>query len=145
MAKAISLEEKYGGAKGFWLNTLVGSMAFIQGEYGDEGLNKYLTFFGKSFAEQWKQAAGEGAQKAVNFNRQLFQIVGNEMSVLEESADKATWQATKCGCEGIVPTGPESLLCKFCDAAVVETAKALGWKATAKVGTIPDEWSVTTT
>jgi hypothetical protein len=83
--------------------------------------------------------------KALNFARANFEIVGNDIRVLEESPRKVVFQATACGPSKIGVGGPGTPLCEFCAASWLETSKLLGWKATAKTGKIPCEWSVTTT
>ena len=145
VAKALSLEEKLAGAKSFANMGIINAIAFIRSNYGDEGVRKFLVVFAKPLSEQWKQMPGEGALKALNNARALFQIVGNDIRVLEESPRKVVYQATVCGPSKIGVGGPGTPLCEFCAAAVVETAKVLGWKATAKTGRIPCEWSITTT
>jgi hypothetical protein len=77
-------------------------------------------------------------------SRTYFQIVGNDMKVLEESPRKVVFQATTCGPSKVGVKAP-SPLCEFCAASWLEPAKLLGWKATAKTGKIPCEWSATTT
>jgi hypothetical protein len=86
-----------------------------------------------------KQTPGEGALKALNNVRAFFQVVGNDMKVLEESPRKVVFQATTCGPSKTGVGDPETPLCEFCAASFLETAKLLGWKATAKTGKIP--WS----
>jgi hypothetical protein len=147
MAKALSLEEKLAGARSFGNMGMISAIAFIRSNYGDEGVKKFFAAFAKGSvnSDVWKQTPGEGALKALNYARTFFQIVGNDIKVLEESPRKVVLQATTCGASKIGAGGPGTPLCEFCAASVVDTAKLLGWKATAKTGKIPCEWSVTTT
>ena len=144
MAKALSLEEKLAGAKSLANTVIINAVAFIRSNYGDEGVKKFLTSFAKPLSEQWEKTPGEGALKALNNARALFQIVGNDIRVLEESPRKVVYHATICGPSKLGVGGPGTPLCEFCAAGVVEPAKVLGWKATAKTGKIPCEFSVTT-
>jgi hypothetical protein len=147
MAKALSLEEKLAGARSLFAMGIMNAMVFIRSNYGDEGVKKFLAAFAKGSvnSEQWKQTPGEGALKALNYARAFFQVVGNDVKVLEESPRKVVIQATTCGASKTGIAGPGKPLCEFCGQGVVETAKVLGWKATAKTGKIPCEWSITTT
>jgi len=145
MAKALSLEEKLAGARSFANMGIINAIAVIRSNYGDAGVKKYFAAFVKPLSEQWKKTPGEGVLKALNNARALFQIVGNDIKVLKESPTKVVYQATTCGPSKIGVGGPGSPLCEFCAMAVVEPAKVLGWKATAKTGKIPCEWSVATT
>jgi len=144
MAKALSLEEKLAGARSLANMGIVNAIVFIRSNYGDEGVKKFLAVFAKPLSEQWKKTPGEGALKALNWARGLFQIVGNDIKVVEESPRKVVYQATTCG-PSKIGFQPRTPLCEFCAAAVVETARVLGWKATAKTGKIPCEWSITIT
>jgi hypothetical protein len=145
MAKVLSLEEKLAGARSFGNMGVITAIAFIRSNYGDEGVKKFLAAFAKPLSEQVKATPGEGALKALNNIREYFQIVGNDMRVLEESPKKVVFQATACGPSKVGVGGPGTPLCEFCAASFLETAKLLGWKATAKTGKIPCEFSVTTT
>jgi hypothetical protein len=148
MAKALSLEEKLAGARSFGNRGMINAITFIRSNYGDEGVKKFFAFRAKDLlnSEQWKKTPGEGALKVLNYVRAYFQIAGNEIKVLEESPRKIVFQATVCGPSKVgVTTGPGTPLCEFCAAAILESAKVLGWKATAKTGKIPCEWSITTT
>jgi len=144
MAKALSLEEKLAGARSLGYMGIINAIVFIRSNYGDEAVKKFLAVFAEPLSEQWKKMPGEGALKALNNARALFQIVGNDIKVLEESPRKVVYQVTTCGPSKIGVKTP-SPLCEFCAAGVVETAKVLGWKATAKTGKVPCEWSITTT
>ena len=145
MAKTLSLEEKLAGARSFGNMGMISTIAFIRSNYGDEGVKKFFAAFAKPLSEQVKKTPGEGALKALNNVREFFQFVGNDMRVLEESPKKVVFQATSCGPSKVGVGGPGTPLCEFCAASLLETAKLLGWKATAKTGKIPCEWSVTTT
>ena len=145
MANALSLEEKLAGARSFANMGIINAIAFIRSNYGDEGVKKFFAVFAKPLSEQWEKTPGEGALKALSNARALFQIVGNDIRVLEESPRKVVYQATICGPSKIGVGGPGTPLCEFCAAGVVGPAKVLGWKATAKTGKIPCEFSVTTT
>jgi hypothetical protein len=146
MAKALTPEEKLAGARSFGGAGITSAIAFIKSNYGDEGVKKYLAFFAKEFlkSEQWKKTPGEGALKALNYTRGFFQAVGNDIKVLEESPRKVVFQATACGASKAGIAGPGAPLCEFCGASFLEMAKQLGWKATAKTGKIPCQWSVAT-
>jgi hypothetical protein len=145
MAKALSLEEKLAGARSLGNMGWMSAVAFIKSSYGSEAVKKFFAEVARHYSEQWKQMPGEGALKALNFSRHGFQVVGNDIKVLEESPRKVVFQATTCGPSKIGVGGPGTPLCEFCAAAVVETARALGWKATAKTGKTPCEWSISTT
>jgi hypothetical protein len=145
MAKALSLEEKLAGARSFSNMGMITTIAFIRSNYGDEAVKKFFAAFAKPLAEQMKKTPGEGALKALNNVREFFQVVGNDMRVLEESPRKVVFQATSCGPSKAGVGGPGTPLCEFCAASFLETSKLLGWKATAKTGKIPCEWSITTT
>ena len=145
MAKALSSEEKLAGARSFGNMGWMSAIAFIKSSYGNEAVKKFFAEVAKPYSQQWKQSPGEGALKALNFARTGFQIVGNEIKVLEESPRKVVFQATTCGPSKTGVGGPGTPLCEFCAALVVEPAKVLGWKATAKTGKTPCEWSVATT
>jgi hypothetical protein len=145
MGKALSLEEKLAGARSFGNMGMISAIAFIRSNYGDEGVKKFFAAFAKNSvnSDVWKQTPGEGALKALNYARTFFQIAGNDIKVLEESPRKVVLQATTCGASKLGVKIP-SPLCEFCAASVVESAKVLGWKATAKTGKTPCEWSITT-
>jgi hypothetical protein len=145
MAKALSLEEKLAGARSFGNMGWISAITFVRSNYGNEAVKKFFAEVAKPTSEQVKQTPGEGALKALNYIRAGFQIVGNELKVLEESPRKVVFQATTCGPSKVGVGGPRTPLCEYCAAAVVDTAKVLGWKATAKTGKIPCEWSITTT
>ena len=144
MAKNLSSEEKLAGARSFFNMGTITTIAFIRSNYGDEAVKKYFAALAKPLKEQVKATPGEGVIKALNFARANFEIVGNDIRVLEESPRKAVFQATACGPSKIGVGGPGTPLCEFCAASWLETSKLLGWKATAKTGKIPCEWSVTT-
>ena len=147
MAKALSSEEKLAGARSLFAMGIVNAMVFIRSNYGDEGVKKFLAAFAKGSVDskEWKQTPGEGALKALNYARAFFQVVGNDVKVLEQSPKKVVIQATTCGASKTGVAGPGKPLCEFCGQSVLETAKILGWRATAKTGKIPCEWSITTT
>jgi hypothetical protein len=145
VAKALSLEEKLAGARSFGNMGWMSAIAFIRSNCGNEGVKKFFAQIAKPYSEQWKQMPGEGALKALNFARAGFQTVGNDIKVLEESPKKVVFQATTCGPSKTGVGGPGTPLCELCAGMVVETAKVLGWKATAKTGKTPCEWSITTT
>ena len=139
MAKPLSSEEKLAGARSFGNMGMITAITFIRSNYGNEAVKKFLAAFAKPLSEQMKQTPGEGALKALNNVRAFFQVVGNDMKVLEESPRKVVFQATTCGPSKTGVGGPGTPLCEFCAASFLETAKLLGWKATAKTGKIP--WS----
>lgn len=142
----LSLEEKLEGARSMMHTAFMSAITFIRSEYGDEGVKKYFASLGRSWAEHWKKTPGEGALKAVNTARGLTQIAGVDINVIEESPEKVVFQITTCRPSKMgLPTGPGTPSCELCAAFFVEPAKALGWKATAKTGKIPCEWSITTT
>jgi hypothetical protein len=145
MAKPLSSEEKLAGARSFGNMGMITAITFIRSNYGNAAVKKFLAAFAKPLSEQMKQTPGEGALKALNNVRAFFQVVGNDMKVLEESPRKVVFQATRCGPSKTSVGGPGTPLCEFCAASFLETAKLLGWKATAKTGKIPCEWSLTTT
>lgn len=145
MDKSLSTDEKLVGARSFGNMGWMSAVAFIKSNYGNEAVRKFFAEVAKPYSEQWKQMPGEGALKALNFSRHGFQVVGNDIKVLEESPRKVVFQATTCGPSKIGVGGPGTPLCEMCAAAVVETAKVLGWKATAKTGKTPCEWSISTT
>ena len=144
MAKALSSDEKLAGARSFGNMGWMSAIAFIKGSYGNEAVKRFLVEVAKQYVGQWKQMPGDGVLKALNFSRQGFQVVGNDIRVLEESPKKVVFQATTCGPSKTGVGGPGTPLCEFCAGVVVETAKVLGWKATAKTGKTPCEWSITT-
>jgi hypothetical protein len=145
MAKPLSSEEKLAGARSYFNLGTITTIGFIRSNYGDEAVKKYFAALAKPLKEQLKTTPGEGAMKALNFARASFEIVGNDMKVLEESPRKVVFQATACGPSKIGVGGPGTPLCEFCAASILELAKLSGWRATAKTGKIPCEWSVTTT
>ena len=134
MAKVLSSDEKLAGARSFGNMGMITSIAFIRSNYGDEAVRKFFAAFAKPLSEQVKKTPGEGALKALNNLREFFQVVGNDMRVLEESPRKVVFQATTCGPSKTGVGGPGTPLCEFCAASLLETAKLLGWKATAKTG-----------